>query len=99
MISTLGKGSYRAFAGVCLSALLLAGCSSVSEFADNINPFGGEDILEGERQALFDNADAGVVGEQKSASIGSATGGQSWPNAAGDVSNDPGNVAISVSGS
>lgn len=99
MISTLGKGPFRAFAGVCLSALILGGCSSVSEFADNINPFGGEDILEGERQALFDNADAGIVGDPKPASIGSATGGQSWPNSGGDLSNDPGNVAISVSGS
>jgi len=96
---SLSLGAFRSAVAVCVTALLLGSCSSVSDFADSVNPFGGEDILPGERQALFDTADAGVVGESKPASIGSATGGTSWPNAGGGQSNDPGNVAVSVSGS
>jgi len=93
------KQSLRPVFMVALGASVLAGCGSVSEFADNVNPFSREDTLPGERTPVFDDADPAVVAQAKPASIGSATGGQSWPTAGGGLSNDPGNVAVSVSGS
>lgn len=80
-------------------ALMLAGCGTVSDFADSVNPFSTkEKILPGERQALFDveNNPAQITGQE--ASVGPASGGQSWPQAGGDASNNPGNVAVSASG-
>ena len=47
---------------------------------------------------MFEGADPALVANKKAASIGGASGGQSWPMAGGDLTNNPGNVAISVSG-
>ncbi|CUA95632.1 PQQ-binding-like beta-propeller repeat protein [Pannonibacter indicus] len=89
----------RQLASVFLAATLLAGCSSVSEYTDAINPFATKQkILPGERQPLFQGADPLEQTTNRSASIGSATGGQDWPQAGGNESNDPGNVAVSFSG-
>ncbi|GGB42915.1 hypothetical protein GCM10011316_13580 [Roseibium aquae] len=88
----------RPLLALTLGAAMLTGCGSVSEFADNVNPFSREDILSGERQPVFDMEDPAAVAQARPATIGAASGGQSWPTAGGGLSNDPGNVAVSVSG-
>lgn len=85
------------FAVLSLS-LALTGCGSVSEFTDSFNPFSSEKVLSGERQPVFDGADPAAKALGQAAKVGSATGGQTWTTAGGGVTNDPGNVAISVSG-
>ncbi len=84
--------------GALVLAFALTGCGSVSEYTDKINPFSKEKILSGERQPVFEGVDPAEVATNKAASIGPATGGQDWPMAGGGLTNDPGNVAISVSG-
>ncbi|PVB63749.1 hypothetical protein DCO57_00735 [Labrenzia sp. 011] len=70
----------------------------MSEFADSVNPFSREKTLPGDRQPVFDGADPATQALGQSAKIGPATGGQSWTTAGGGLTNDPGNVAVSVSG-
>lgn len=97
----LRQRSLRLAAFTSLTVLMAAlqGCSSVSEYTDAINPFAErEKILPGDRQPVFAEADPLASASGKAASIGSATGGQSWPQAGGPESNDPGNVSVSVSG-
>ncbi|MEJ8475320.1 PQQ-binding-like beta-propeller repeat protein [Roseibium algae] len=91
--------SWRPACGALVLSLMLAGCSSVSEFSDSINPFSKDKTLSGERRPVFDGVDPGVVAQGGTASIGKASGGQDWSTAGGGLTNDPGNVAISVSGS
>ncbi|GAB4513543.1 MAG: hypothetical protein Tsb0019_10940 [Roseibium sp.] len=94
MFSSAGRGLF----GVLVLSLALTGCGSVSDFASNVNPFSREKILPGEREPVFEGADPAAEALGKSARIGSATGGQTWTTAGGGLTNDPGNVAISVSG-
>lgn len=96
----LAKVSRRGcgLAGVLALSLALTGCGSVSEFTENVNPFSREKILQGERQPVFDGADPAAEALGQTAKVGPATGGQSWTTAGGGPTNDPGNVAISVSG-
>lgn len=84
---------------VLLLGVSLAGCGSVSEFTSGMNPWGKEKILPGERKALFETADPALAATARPASIGNATGGQSWTTVGGNAENNPGNVAVSVSGS
>lgn len=98
MINVLCGGRWLAPASALLLAGVLAGCGSVSEFADSVNPFSKEEKLAGERRAMFDDADPAAIVERRAASIGSATGGQDWTTAGGGLTNDPGNQAISISG-
>ncbi len=77
----------------------LAGCSAVSEYTDPINPFHKkEETIPGQRHELFSNQDplSGVTA--KVAQVGSASGGQVWPQSGGPATNDAGNLAISISG-
>jgi outer membrane protein assembly factor BamB len=91
--------SGRGLLGVLALSLALTGCGSVSEFAGNMNPFSREKILPGEREPVFEGADPAAQALGQSAKVGPATGGQTWTTAGGGVTNDPGNVAVSVSGS
>ncbi|NVK35337.1 MAG: PQQ-binding-like beta-propeller repeat protein [Rhodobacteraceae bacterium] len=84
--------------GALVLALALTGCGSVSEFADNMNPWSKEKILPGERRALFSEQDPAAAITGGKASIGKASGGQEWPTAAGPATNNPGNIAVNVSG-
>lgn len=88
------RKSWKTLIGTSALALTLAGCSSLS----SLNPFGGDDeFLEGDRQPLY----TGTVTSSASgaaATIGAATGGSTWPTAAGPRNNDPGNIAINVTG-
>ena len=88
----------RMLAGVGLIASILAGCGTVSDVASNVNPFSREEKLEGDRSPVFEGADPAMVAQGRVASIGSASGGQTWQTAGGGVTNNPGNVAVSVSG-
>lgn len=98
MINVLFDGDWRAPASAVLLVGFLAGCSSVSEFADSVNPFSKEEQLAGERRAMFDDADPAAIVERRAASIGPATGGQEWTTAGGGLTNDPGNQSVSISG-
>ncbi len=91
--------SRRGLLGACVLSLAVAGCGSVSEFTESVNPFGHEKTLPGERQPVFDGADPAALALGEAAKVGPATGGQTWTTAGGGLTNDPGNVAISVSGS
>ncbi|MTI43485.1 putative pyrroloquinoline-quinone binding quinoprotein [Roseibium hamelinense] len=82
---------------VGLSAFLV-GCGTISDVTGSLNPFGNEEILEGERQPVFEGVDPALAAAGGTASVGQATGGQDWPMAGGGERNDPGNVAVSVSG-
>ncbi|MTI05496.1 hypothetical protein E1180_08195 [Roseibium denhamense] len=86
------------FSAIAFS-LFLTGCGSVSDFATNANPFNREKTLPGERQPVFDGVDPATEALGQAAKIGSASGGQSWTTAGGGLTNNPGNVAVSVSGS
>ncbi|WP_417685847.1 PQQ-binding-like beta-propeller repeat protein [Roseibium sp.] len=92
------KSGLRSFCSVAVLSLALGGCGSVSEFSESLNPFSKEKILPGERQPVFEGADPAAVAAARAASIGNATGGQDWPTAGGGLTNDPGNVAVSISG-
>ena len=96
--STVSLGRCR-FLGAVAIILAVSGCSSVSEFTESVNPFSREKTLSGERQPVFDGADPAQQALGQTAKIGAATGGQSWPTAGGGLTNDPGNVAVSISGS
>ncbi|MBO6757044.1 MAG: PQQ-binding-like beta-propeller repeat protein [Roseibium sp.] len=91
--------SARIAAIVLVPAILLGGCGGASEFADSINPFSREKTLPGEREPVFEGADPAAVAEARPASVGPANGGQDWTTSGGGLTNDPGNVAVSVSGS
>lgn len=97
IFSGFGTGT-RGILGAVTLALLVGGCGGMSEFTDKINPWGKEKTLAGERRPVFQGADPALVTTQKAASIGGASGGQSWPTAGGGLTNNPGNVAVSVSG-
>ncbi|MES0879290.1 PQQ-binding-like beta-propeller repeat protein [Roseibium sp. SCP14] len=97
IFATVSPGA-RGMFGVLALSLVLTGCGSVSEFASNVNPFGNEKTLPGERQPVFDGADPATEALGYTAKVGPATGGQTWPTAGGGLTNDPGNVAVSVSG-
>ncbi|WP_298814496.1 PQQ-binding-like beta-propeller repeat protein [uncultured Roseibium sp.] len=94
VVSSLGRGPLVVIA----LSLALTGCGSVSDFTQNVNPFNREKILSGDRQPVFDGADPASEALGQSAKVGPATGGQSWTTAGGGLTNDPGNIAISVSG-
>jgi len=93
------SSSKRGLLGVLALSVMLTGCGSVTDFAGNVNPFNREKTLPGEREPVFDGADPAAVATSQAASVGSASGGQTWTTAGGGLTNDPGNVAISVSGS
>lgn len=80
-------------------ALFLTGCGAIGGIGGSLNPFSKEEILPGERQAVFEGVDPAAQALGKAAKIGQASGGQTWTSAAGGPENNPGNVAISVSGS
>ncbi|MDN3718899.1 PQQ-like beta-propeller repeat protein [Roseibium salinum] len=88
----------RGLLGALVLSLALTGCGSVSDFTESVNPFGREKILPGDREPVFAGADPAAEVLGQAAKVGPATGGQSWTTAGGGLSNDPGNIAISVSG-
>ncbi len=92
------KTFWRPLCSALVMSATLAGCGSVSEFTDSINPWSREKTLPGERRPVFDGADPALVTSARAASIGKASGGQSWTTAGGGLTNDPGNVAASISG-
>lgn len=90
--------TWRVMVGVCALSAIIAGCGSVSEFTDSVNFLSREKKLTGDREPVFEGADPAAVAQGKAATIGSASGGQEWTTAGGGLTNDPGNVAVSVSG-
>ncbi|WP_415717250.1 PQQ-binding-like beta-propeller repeat protein [Roseibium sp.] len=95
MVPTGGRG----LLGVLALSFLLTGCGGATDFASNLNPFSREKILPGERQPVFEGSDPVAAALGQAAKIGAATGGQTWTTAGGGLTNDPGNVAVSISGS
>ncbi|MBA5776831.1 PQQ-binding-like beta-propeller repeat protein [Stappia sp. F7233] len=84
---------------VIACGLTVSACDTVSEYTDTINPFTKkEKILPGERQDLFSAGTTPAEIAGQTASVGPASGGQDWSQAGGNSTNNPGNVAVSVSG-
>ncbi|GGE81437.1 PQQ-binding-like beta-propeller repeat protein [Stappia taiwanensis] len=82
-------------AALLCGALALAGCETVSD----LNPFSKDDeILPGEREALFAGADPLAETTGKTARVGKATSAGSWTHGGGNAANNPGNVATNISG-
>lgn len=99
MIRTVSRRRSLATAFVVTAGLTLAGCGTVSDFADSVNPFSSkDDVLPGERQAYFDVENNPAQLENRAATVGQANGGQTWTQAGGNAANNPGNVAVSVNG-
>nr|WP_321456774.1 PQQ-binding-like beta-propeller repeat protein [uncultured Cohaesibacter sp.] len=89
----VGKAAYLIW------ALSLAGCSSVGDFADSVNPFNTpEEILPGQRQALFETAAVAEVEDKTPVSISGQTDFSSWSQAGGSASNNPPNVSFAGQG-
>ncbi|WP_156453025.1 PQQ-binding-like beta-propeller repeat protein [Polycladidibacter stylochi] len=89
MTRITGKKLSRYLTLIAVTAAL-AGCAG-------LNPFGGkEEYLEGERISLHDAPIA--KGQSRSASIGQATTPGAWVQAAGPLTNNPGNISLSISG-
>lgn len=81
------------------AAVVTTGCDTVSDVTDSINPFSKrETVLPGERRPVFEGTDPAAVAAGRPASPGAASGGRIWTQAGGNAANNPGNVAISVSG-
>nr|WP_321459392.1 PQQ-binding-like beta-propeller repeat protein [uncultured Cohaesibacter sp.] len=86
-------------AALLLCAVMLAGCSSVTDFADDVNPFKTpEDVLPGQRQSLFDTAAETKVEDQSPVSIPGPVEFTSWSQAGGPATNNPPNVSFSGQG-
>ncbi len=90
---------YKGAIAVAALGLALAGCETVSDYTDPINPFKKEEkTLPGERKNLFDQSGPVVSTTGKSAKIGAATGAQQWTQAGGNPQNNPGNLSVNISG-
>lgn len=88
--------------GVVGLSLAVAGCGSVGDKLDSINPFHKKDvILPGERVDVFPDQDSPDEANVTSAaiSIGSAQSMSDWPQAGGNARNDPGHVNFGGSAS
>lgn len=85
-------------ASVLIMGSLLAGCGSVSDFASSMTPWRKEKTLQGERKPLFDEIDPALAVTGGAAKVGPASGGQTWVSAGGNLDNDVGNIAVSISG-
>ncbi|WP_319529079.1 PQQ-binding-like beta-propeller repeat protein [uncultured Cohaesibacter sp.] len=86
-------------AAAVLLAGLLAGCASMSDVADTVNPFKEkETILPGERQSVFSNADTTGTEDTSPVSISGSVDFTSWGQAGGPLTNNPPNVSYSGQG-
>lgn len=95
--AAFSRNIVRACAIAC--GLAVSACDTVSEYTDSINPFTKkEKILQGERRDLFSETSTPAEIAGRTANVGSASGGQDWSQAGGNSTNNPGNVAVSVSG-
>lgn len=85
-------------AGVLVACSVLAGCGSVSDVASSINPFATkEEILAGERRALFED-NASLEGARGTASVPGPGGVSDWPQAGGSASNHPAHASLAGNG-
>ncbi|WP_319568478.1 outer membrane protein assembly factor BamB family protein [Cohaesibacter marisflavi] len=91
--------AYAGKAAMVALVLGLAGCSSVTDFASDVNPFKTpEEVLPGERQSLFDTAAVAKVEDTSPVSIPGAVDFSSWSQAGGPTTNNPPNVSFSGQG-
>ncbi|AXS42590.1 PQQ-like beta-propeller repeat protein [Breoghania sp. L-A4] len=86
-------------ASVVIACAVLAGCSSVSDVASSLNPFSErEDILQGERQELFEGAGS-LTGETGgTASVPGPSGAADWSQGGGNAANNPAHASYSGAG-
>lgn len=79
---------------------LLGGCGAVSDAASSLNIFAGkETVLPGERQPLFEGADAlAAAGGNKTATVPGPSNSGDWSQSGGNALNNPGHVAIAGNG-
>ena len=91
--------AYAGKAAMVALLLGLAGCSSVTDFASDVNPFSTpEEVLPGERQSLFETAAVAKVEDTSPVSIPGAVDFSSWSQAGGPTTNNPPNVSLSGQG-
>ena len=80
----------------CLVMPLLAGCATVGDTIDSINPFARDEApIPGERRALGSASDPVLAATNTSVSIPGASGVIDWPQPGGNAANNPGHVALS----
>ncbi|HUG60841.1 MAG TPA: PQQ-binding-like beta-propeller repeat protein [Methylomirabilota bacterium] len=92
----------RAASATALAAVVgLAGCGGDSplDSLKSVNPFKQEEqLLPGERRSVLIGNDPIAETTNQPARIGAAVARSDWPQAAGNASNDSGNIAGSLSG-
>lgn len=75
---------------------LLAGCASVGDTVDGLNPFSRDDPpLPGERRAVGSAADPVLAISNTIVSIPGPSGPIDWPQPGGNAANNPGHVSLS----
>jgi outer membrane protein assembly factor BamB len=75
---------------------LLAGCATVGDTFDDLNPFSEDDApIPGERRAVGSAADPVLAISNTSVSIPGPSGAIDWPNPGGNAANNPGHVSLS----
>lgn len=74
---------------------LLAGCASVGDTFDDLNPFNREDPpIPGERRSVGSAADPVLAVTNTTVSIPAASGAIDWPQPGGNAANNPGHVSL-----
>lgn len=79
-------------------AVCVAGCESLQDTFDDINPFGDKDTpLPGDRRPVFEGSrvDPATIATRQAAAIGPARANDDWPQSGGTAANDPGHLAYS----
>ena len=75
---------------------LLAGCTSIGDTVDSLNPFSREDPpLPGERRAVGSAADPVLTITNTAVAIPGPSGPIDWPQPGGNAANNPGHVSLS----
>lgn len=88
----------RPFLTALLLAPLLAGCASVGDTLDGLNPFARDEAqLPGVRRAVGSAADPALTVTNTTVSIPGASGPIEWPQPGGNAANNPGHVSLAGS--
>ncbi|MBV6658478.1 MAG: PQQ-binding-like beta-propeller repeat protein [Devosiaceae bacterium] len=86
------------FIALC-AAPLLAGCATVGDAIDGINPFAEDDErLPGERRSVGSAGDPVLAATNVTVSIPGPSGAIEWPQPGGNAANNPGHVSLAGSG-
>lgn len=88
----------RSLLTILIAAPLLAGCASIGDTFDGLNPFDREDPpIPGERRSVGSAADPVLSVTNTTVSIPGPSGAIDWPQPGGNAANNPGHVSLSGS--